>query len=133
MKQHKGFVLPGNKKKVCKLVKSFYGLEQAPKQWYKKFEFLLLLSGFRYNSANKCIYSKFTQDYSVIICLYVDNLRIVSNTMKCIEDTKRYLSSRFKINDLEEVDTILGIKVRKHSGSYALCQFHYIEKIMNKF
>ena len=32
MEQPEGFVLPGTKKKVCKLVKSLYGLKQAPKQ-----------------------------------------------------------------------------------------------------
>ena len=32
MEQPEGFVLPGNKKKVCKRVKSLHGLKQAPKQ-----------------------------------------------------------------------------------------------------
>ncbi|GKE97624.1 zinc finger, CCHC-type containing protein, partial [Tanacetum coccineum] len=32
MKQPKGFVMPGNEHKVCKLVKSLYGPKQAPKQ-----------------------------------------------------------------------------------------------------
>jgi len=32
MEQPKGFVMPGQEKKVCKLQKSLYGLKQAPKQ-----------------------------------------------------------------------------------------------------
>ncbi|GKD26216.1 zinc finger, CCHC-type containing protein [Tanacetum coccineum] len=32
VKQPEGFVMPGNERKVCKLVKSLYGLKQAPKQ-----------------------------------------------------------------------------------------------------
>ena len=35
--------------------------------------------------------------------------------------------------DLNEVVTILGIKVIKHSGGFTLCQSHYINKILNKF
>ena len=31
MKQPEEFVVPGQEKKVCKLVKSLYGLKQAPK------------------------------------------------------------------------------------------------------
>ena len=39
----------------------------------------------------------------------------------------------FKMKDLNKVDTISGIKVKKHSGGYALCQSHYIEKVLLKF
>ena len=37
------------------------------------------------------------------------------------------------MKDLGEVDTILGVKVNKHSGGYSLCQSHYIEKVLLKF
>ena len=37
------------------------------------------------------------------------------------------------MKDLGEVDTILGIKVKKHSGGLALGQAHYVEKVLKKF
>ena len=37
------------------------------------------------------------------------------------------------MKDLGEVDTIVGIKVKKHGGGYAFCQNHYIEKVLLKF
>nr|GEV36897.1 hypothetical protein [Tanacetum cinerariifolium] len=46
MKQPKGFVMPGNEHKVCKLVKSLYGLKQEPKQWHQKFDEKFLSSRF---------------------------------------------------------------------------------------
>ena len=41
---------------------------------------------------------------------------IIRTNLLGINDTKRYLTSQFKMKDLGEVDTILGIKVKKHSG-----------------
>lgn len=133
MEQPEGFVLPGNELKVCKLVNSLYGLKQAPKQWHEKFDSALLSGGFRYNNADKCIYSKSNSKYVVIICLYVDDMIIVSTTSEGVAETKKYLSSKFKMKDLGEVDTILGIKVKRHSGGFALSQSHYVEKILNKY
>ena len=61
---------------LCKLVKSLYGLKQASKQWYEKFDNVILSHDFKHNNADKCLYSKFTNDFGVIICLYVDYLLI---------------------------------------------------------
>ena len=133
MEQPEGFVLPGNENKVCKLIKSVYGLKQAPKQWHEKFDFVILEFGFEHNTADKCIYSKFTENYGVIICLYVDDMLIIGTNMLGVNDTKKYLSSRFQMKDLNEVNTILGVKVKRHSGGFALCQSHYIEKVLSKF
>ena len=133
MEQPESFVLPGNEKKVCKLTKSLYGLKQAPKQWHEKFDSVILEYGFQHNIADKCIYSKFTENYGVIICLYVDDMLIIGTNMDGVQDTKKYLSSQFKMKYLNEVDTILGIKFKKHSGGFSLCQSHYIEKVLTKF
>ncbi|GKF18292.1 zinc finger, CCHC-type containing protein, partial [Tanacetum coccineum] len=84
MKQPEGFVFPDHENKVCKLKKSLYGLKQTPKQWHEKFDKSILFNGFthNFNSSDRCIYSKFTKDYSVILCLYVDDILIVGTNME---------------------------------------------------
>src|SRR5436853_3422459 len=133
MEQPECFFAPRRDKKVCKLVKSIYGLKQAPKQWHERFDTIILNFGFKYNSADRCLYSKITSDYMVIVCLYVDDMLIVGTNVIGVNETKAYLSSVFKMKELGEVDTILGIKVRKHSGGYVLSQSHYVKKILTKF
>ncbi|GKD04006.1 retrovirus-related pol polyprotein from transposon TNT 1-94 [Tanacetum coccineum] len=114
MKQPEGFVLLGHENKVCKLKKSLYGLKQAPKQWHDKFDKSILSNDFTYNLSDRCIYSKFTKDYDVILCLYVYDILIVRTNMEAINETNKFLSSCFQMKDINKVDTILGIKVKRH-------------------
>ena len=121
------------RQKDCKLVKYLYGLKQTPKQWHEKFDKTILLNGFHHISVDKCMNSKFAKYFGVIICLYIDDMLISSTNMIGIVETKRYLTSIFKMKDFGEMDTILDIKDKKHSSSYALNQSYYIKKILDKF
>nr|GEW87378.1 zinc finger, CCHC-type [Tanacetum cinerariifolium] len=134
MKQPEGFVMPGNEHKVCKLVKSFYGLKQAPKQWHQKFNEVVMSSGFQLNQSDKCVYSKFDNSgKGVIICLYVDDMLIFGTDQNQVAKTKKFLSSRFSMKDMGEADVILGIKIKHENKRTIITQSHYIEKILKKF
>ena len=67
------------------------------------------------------------------MCLYVDDMLIFGTNMLGVCETKKYLASVFKIKDLNEADTILGLKVIRHNEDYAFCQSHYIEKVLLKY
>ena len=103
MEQAECFVLKGNDNKVCKLVKSLYGLKQAPKQWHENFDHAIILHGFRHKNADKCFYCKTCGDYVVVVCLYVDDMLTLNDYMEGIIETKRFLSSTFKMKDFGEV------------------------------
>ena len=49
MEQPEGFMVPGQEKKVCRLVKSLYGLKQAPMEWHEKFDSVMMTNGFKIN------------------------------------------------------------------------------------
>ncbi|KAH9717746.1 hypothetical protein KPL71_021946 [Citrus sinensis] len=90
----------------------------------------------KHNNADKCIYFKFTNDFGVIICLYVDDLLIFGANMRGADDTKKYLTSQFKMKDLGEVDIILeantpydsSIKLLENSGQ-VVAQLEYASAI----
>ncbi|GJR30801.1 zinc finger, CCHC-type containing protein [Tanacetum coccineum] len=105
MNQPLGFILPGNKNKVCKLVKSLYGLKHAPKQWHQKFDDLVLSNGYLLNQADKCVSNKFdASGKGVIICIYVDGMLIFGTDQVQVDLTKEFLSSMFSIKDIGEAD-----------------------------
>ncbi|XP_028099932.1 uncharacterized protein LOC114299410 [Camellia sinensis] len=58
MEQLEGFVVKGQEHKVCKLVKSLYGLKQSFKQWHEKFDKIILEFGFKINGHDRCVYYK---------------------------------------------------------------------------
>ena len=39
----------------------------------------------------------------------------------------------FQIKDLNEVNIILGIKIKRHSERFSLCQSHYVKKVLQRF
>ena len=96
---------------VCKLVKSWYGLKQATKQWHEKFDNVMMLHGFKINECDKCVYVKVTEHGYVILCLYVDDMLIIRSNDKMITSSKYMLNSRFDIKDIRLVDVLLGIKI----------------------
>ena len=58
---------------------------------------------------------------------------IISNTMEGVNETKDFLKSQFRMKDLEEVDTILGIKILSNSGDVTTTKSHYIHKMLENF
>ena len=133
MEQPEGFVVPGQERKVCKLVKSLYGLKQAPLQWHLKFDNVMLTNGFTINECDKCVYIKNTDNGFVIVCLYVDDMLIMGSNSAIINETKNMLKRNFDMKDMGLADVILGIKILRTNEGIALTQSHYVEKMLKKF
>ena len=133
IEQPEGFIIPGQEKKVCRLVKSLSGLKQAPKQWHEKFDSAMMSNGFRMNECDKCVYIKDTANGYVIVCLYVDDMLIIDSNNDIIKATKRMLTNEFDMKDLGVTDVILGMKISRKSDGLVLSQSHYIKKVLEKF
>ncbi|GKC77339.1 zinc finger, CCHC-type containing protein [Tanacetum coccineum] len=117
MNQPQGFIMPDNENKDYKLIKSSYGLKQAPKKWHQKFDEVVLSNGYLLNQADKCVYSKFDKSgKGVIICLYVDDMLIFGTDQVQVDLKKEFLSSRFYMKDMGETGVIFGIRI-KHEMS----------------
>lgn len=118
--QPEGCAVPGFEHKVCKLVMPLYGLKQALKQCYEKFDQVLVSYGYTINDSDKFIYSKSINTNSfVIICFYIDDM-LISHSNTRIDQTKMMFASNFDMKDMREANVILGIKITKTSDDLIL-------------
>ena len=111
MAQPKGFVVKGNENMGCRLKKSIYGLKQASRQWYLKFDKTIKKFGFKENVEGNCIYAKFKNEKYIFLILYVDDILLASNDINLLMETKKFLSSNFDMKDLGEASFVLGIQI----------------------
>jgi hypothetical protein len=70
----------GQEHKVCKLIKSLYGLKQATRAWYEKLTEHLLKINFRhFNLDDATLFVKKVGKTVVYLVVYVDDLLITRN------------------------------------------------------
>ncbi|KAL9253059.1 Retrovirus-related Pol polyprotein from transposon TNT 1-94-like protein [Drosera capensis] len=135
MQQPENFVSGDPKKMVCKLKKSIYGLKQASRQWYHKFNNVITSFGFEPNIADDCIYHKFSRSKHIFLVLYVDDILLASNDIGLLHETKRFLSKKFEMKDLDNASFVLGIQIHRDrlKGVLGLSQKGYIDKVLKRY
>jgi len=111
MAQPKGFVVEGKEQMGCHLKKSIYGLKQASRQWYLKFDKIIRSFGFKQNVEDNCVYSKFKNGKYIFLIMYVDDILLASSDVSLLQETKKFLSSKFDMKDLGEASYVLGMEI----------------------
>src|SRR6185312_5535227 len=135
MAQPEGFVVEGKEYLGCKLKKSIYGMKQALRQWYLKFDQIIREFGFEENKRDNCIYAKFWGSKFIFLILYVDDILLASSDKNLLLETKRFLTSKFEMKDLGEATYVLRIEIHQNrsKGILGLSQKTYIEKVLKKY
>jgi hypothetical protein len=135
MAQTKGFIVEGNESLRCHLTKSIYGLKQASRQWYLKFDEIIRKFGFKENEEDNCIYAKFKNEKFIFIVLYVDDILLASCDVHLLLEIKSFLSSQFDMKDFGEASYVWEIEIQRdrEKGVLGLSQRSYIEKVLKKF
>ena len=116
----------------CCLKESIYGLKQASRQWYLKFNQTIKSFGFKENIEDNCIYAMFKNGKYIFLILYVDDILLASSDVSLLQETKKFLSSNFDITDLGEASYVLGIEIHRdrNNGVLGLSQKAYLEKVL---
>lgn len=134
MVQPRGFIVKGQKQKVCKLVKSLYGLKQVPRAWYEKLtENLLNLNYKNFNLDDATLFVKKVGRSVVYLVVYVDDLLITGNNDDYIVCIKKELKKVFDMIDLGLLHYYLGIEVIQNPKFIFISQKKYIGELLCRF
>ena len=124
-----GFPSPGPNK-VCKLIKSLYGLKQASRKWFEKLSLVLLQCGYRQANADHTLFLKSDSSSFTALLVYVDDIILVGNSLSEFASIKRVLDDRFKIKDLRLLRYFLGLEVANSAHEISLCQRKYCLELL---
>ena len=100
MAQLKGFVMKGKEHMGCRLKKSIYGLKQAYRHWYLKFDGTIRKFEFKENVEDNYVYTKFKNGKYIFLVLYMDGILLASSDVNLLLEIKKFLSSKFDMKDL---------------------------------
>ena len=88
MSQPTSFEEVGKEHMVCKLQKSIYGLKQDSRQWYLKFDEVVIANGLKENIVDQYIYMKVSENKYIFLVVYVDDILLVANDTDLLVETK---------------------------------------------
>lgn len=121
--------------KVCRLKRALYGLKQLSRVWNDKLnEALVNKMKFSRSTIDQCIYYKHSERNTVILAVWVDDIMIFASNATMCTKLKNDLHSHFKMKDLGEATSLLGINIIQHvDGSISVDQSNYIKNILQRF
>ncbi|PKI43663.1 hypothetical protein CRG98_035947 [Punica granatum] len=129
MDQSKGFESK-DKSKVCKLMRSIYGLKHDSRSWNRHCNEAVKSFGFIKNEDEPCVYKKASGSMIAFLVLYVDDILLMGNDVGMLSSVKVWLSNTFSIKDLGEATYILGIRIYRDRPKrlIGLSQALYLDK-----
>lgn len=131
MKQPVGF--DDGSGKVCRLIKSIYGLKQASRCWNIKFKSFIEEFGFKACESDPCVFISEKNGDIVILAIHVDDGLITGNNTKVIDSVITHLQQQFEVKSME-LGCFLGIEIEQLSnGSIFVHQSAYARKVLVKF
>ena len=122
----------GNKL-VCKLNKSIYGLKQAAKNWYEELAKFLIQQNFKRSKNDYCLFTKIDNKNKLFVLSWVDDLVIAGSNENDIEELKKTLEGKFKMDDRGKLEWFLGMQISQERDKITLDQEKYIENVIEKF
>jgi hypothetical protein len=120
--------------KVCKLIRSLYGLKQSGRCWNQELDKKLQEIGLIRSSIDPCLYRKNGVQGKLFIVVYVDDMLIFAENRMDLESMKNQITETLEITEEEEVQSFLNVQIGKDAnGNWTIHQRRYIDTILKRF
>ena len=135
MYQPHGHINPEHPDKVCKLIKSLYGLPKAAYYWKKYFEAVLKKAGAVPLLSDSASYIVKEGPWWCIIACHVDDAFILTNNKDLRNKVFEVVRKEVNIKDLGEVTCALrtNIDVDKQKGTIRVSNEPYIRDLLERY
>ncbi|CAI7896585.1 unnamed protein product [Closterium sp. NIES-54] len=98
--------------RVCKLLKSLYGLKQLPLLWYKALDDVLIGADWKKSQVNEALYFKVGDDgLTCWVLVYADDLLAASSSLAMLKELKELLEDAFELCEIKLVEKYLGLEI----------------------
>lgn len=133
--QLEAFIVPSCESRICRLLKSLYGIKQEPRIWYDIFPLFLLSQGFLKNTSDTNVNFNQSKSAFLFLGLYIDDLILISSALQYLSSHKVLFSQRFTVTNNDEIEYILRIQVQlnRTNRTLTLSQDKYIDDFLTKF
>jgi hypothetical protein len=130
MSHPEGF--PGPPGTCLKLIKSLYGLKNAPRLWSETLRAFLVALGFVGCLADQCVMVHVV--WCVWLCTWSDDVVVFTKNESARCKLVSALKKRFKIKELGVLKKYVGIEVTYgENGSVTLSQEKYIQEVLKRY
>ncbi|CAI5459158.1 unnamed protein product [Closterium sp. Yama58-4] len=122
--------------RVCKLLKSLYGLKQSPLQWNRAHDAVLMGAGWKKSQVDEALYFKVGDDgVACWVLVYVDDLLAASSSAAMLKELKELLEAAFKLREISPMEKYLGLEIVRDRSVRKLSLHHqgYADKLRRRF
>ena len=121
---------------VMYLQKALYGLKNSAKAWYDTFAETLKRLGYSQSHYDDCLweYKNEAENKSIFIIVFADDCLVIGDD-SYIEDFVSKISKTYKIRDLGEAETFLGMEIvrDRKKRTLKIRQSKYITNMTTRF
>lgn len=125
----------GTPRPVCRLQKTLYGLKQSPRAWFERIDTYLQELGYASLHADSNAYVKQEGTNFLALAIYVDDIILLSSSMRMIYELKEQLRRTFKITEAGALAYCLGMQLLRNrtAGTIFLHQHKYALQILARY